>query len=35
MSAEDSEKTLIDVNTRILHQITVEDIKNTDKVFED
>ena len=35
MSAEDSEKTLIDVNTRILHQITVEDIKNTDKLFED
>lgn len=35
MSTEDSEKTLVDVNTRILHQITVEDINGVNNLFED
>ena len=35
MSVEETEETLIDPDNRIIKQITVEDIKATDKLFDD
>ena len=35
MSVEETEETLTDVNNRVIHQVTVEDIKQADKLFED
>ena len=35
MSVEETEETLTDVNNRTIHQVTVEDIKATDNLFED
>ena len=35
MSVDETEETLTDPNNRIIKQITVEDIKATDKLFED
>ena len=35
MSVEETEETLIDPNGRIIRQITVEDVRAADKLFED
>ena len=35
MSVEETEETLIDPANRILKQITVEDVKATNKLFDD
>ena len=35
MSVEETEETLTDINNRVIHQVTVEDIKQADKLFED
>lgn len=35
MSVEETEETLTDPDNRIIKQITVEDIKSADKLFED
>ena len=35
MSVEETEETLIDPNGRIIRQITVEDAKAADRLFED
>ena len=35
MSVEETEETLIDPNNRMIKQITIRDIKNTDKLFDD
>ena len=35
MSVEETEETLTDVNNRVIHQVTVEDIKQADKLFEE
>ena len=34
MSVEETEETLTDPNNRIIKQITIEDIKATDQLFE-
>ena len=35
MSVEETEETLTDINNRTIHQVTVEDIKQADKLFDD
>ena len=35
MSVEETEETLTDPNNRVIHQVTVEDIKKADKLFDD
>ena len=35
MSVEETEETLIDPKGRIIRQITVEDVRAADKLFED
>ncbi len=35
MGVEETEETLTDPNNRIIKQITVEDVKATDRLFED
>lgn len=35
MSEEETEETLTDVNNRVLHQITVDDMETADNLFED
>ena len=35
MSVEETEETLTSPENRVIHQVTVEDIKQADKLFED
>lgn len=35
MSVDETEETLTDINNRTIHQVTVEDIKKADKLFDD
>lgn len=35
MSVEETEETLTDPNNRTIHQVTVNDIKAADKLFDD
>ena len=35
MSVEETEETLTDPNNRTIHQVTVQDIKMADQLFED
>lgn len=35
MSVEETEETLTDPNNRTIHQVTVQDIKTADQLFED
>lgn len=35
MSVDETEETLTDPENRVIHQVTVEDIKKVDRLFED